>query len=277
MDSRAGRGLLPVSPAIKCAALEMKLPVFQPLNNGELKKILLDLKPDLGVVVAYSRLLKKEILDLLPYGFINAHFSLLPKYRGAAPVRWAVANGEKKTGITIFKIDENMDSGPIIMQKEVSIGENENSIDIFNKLVDIGKIALLDSIKSIAENKANYIPQSGEITFAPKIKMNDTFINFKKDEAYKIHNYVRAFCFEPRARFVSSKEKLIQIISAKYMEKDFDFPPGSICAFEKHKGIFIKCQKGSIFLEKIKPESKNEINSYDYFINGLRLKIGELI
>ncbi len=277
-DRLAGRGMNLICPAIKNEAQSLSISVFQPNTLAELNKTLLDIKPDIAAVVAYGRILKKETLDLLPFGFINAHFSLLPKYRGAAPVRNAILNGEKETGITIFKIGEGLDDGPIILSKKLDIGPDENSISLFERLAQIGKIALADSIELVLSNKAQYSPQEGEPSVAPKIELKDTYIDFNK-HVDSIYNAIRAFSFDPRARFKSSVlGSDVQVISARPVLSDFpNYEFGSVSGFEKGKGIFIKCQGGAIFLEKIKPHGKKEVNAFDFFINGKRMKEGDKI
>ncbi|MEW5951317.1 MAG: methionyl-tRNA formyltransferase [Elusimicrobia bacterium] len=276
-DKKAGRGLTLMCPAVKTEGENLNIPVYQPKSPSELYSILQTLSPDLGVVVAYGRILKKEVLESVPLGFINAHFSLLPKYRGAAPVRHAILNGEKETGMTVFKIDEGMDTGPVILQKKIQILPQENSISLFNRLAQIGKIALKEAVSAVLEGKVRYIPQQGEVSYAPKIEAKDTFLDFRLPY-YKIYDAIRAFCFDPRARFFSPSCGLIQIISALYHNKDFTKgEPGILVSFEKGKGIFIKCGEGAVLLEKIKPEGKKEINAYDFFINGKRMKEGDKI
>lgn len=277
-DRLAGRGMNLICPAVKNEAQSLSIPVFQPNTSSDLNKILLDIKPDVAAVVAYGRLLKKETLDLLPLGFINAHFSLLPKYRGAAPVRRAILNGETETGITIFKIDEGMDEGPIILSKKLEIGPDENSISLFYRLSQLGKVALAEAIDLVLSNKAVYSPQQGQPSRAPKIEVGDTYIDFSK-QVNSIYNAIRAFSFDPRARFKSSVlNSDIQIISARPVFSDFsNYEFGAISGFEKGKGIFIKCQGGAIFLEKIKPQGKKEVNAFDFFINGKRMKEGDKI
>lgn len=279
-DRKAGRGLDIVCPPVKKDACELKIPVFQPSNNEELFKVVKDLSPDLAIVVAYGVILKKSVLEIPKYGFINVHFSLLPLYRGADPVRRAILNGEKQTGITIFKIDEGMDSGPILLQEKIDIGEYENSISVLNRLVELGSNSLIKAVEMIISGKAVYTPQIGKPSFAPKIKVEETFLDFSKSNL-EVFNKIRAFSFDPYSRaFFDAKGKkiLIQIISGfpKVLNSN-NIEPGSLSGFEKGKGIFIKCFQGDIFIEKIKPAGGKILNAYDYFINGYKIKIGEKV
>lgn len=276
-DRLAGRGLSLVCPAVKTEAQSLSIPVFQPRNSSELAETLKSLKPQFALVVAYGKLLKKDVLDMLPLGFINAHFSLLPKYRGAAPVRRALLNGERETGITIFKIDEGMDTGPVILSRKLEIGEDENSISLFTRLSEIGKKALADAAELVFSGKAVYMPQTGDPSYAPKIEAADTFINFNQPVS-RIYNAIRAFSFDPRARFSCPSLDTVQILAAR-PAKGFvsDLAPGFLAGFEKGRGIFIKCQDGALFIESVKPQGKKEVNAYDFFINGKRYKKGDKI
>ncbi len=275
-DKKAGRGLILMCPAVKNEGLNLNIPVYQPSNSAELDDILKKIKPDLAAVVAYGRILKRETLQLVPLGFLNAHFSILPAYRGAAPVRRAILNGEKETGITIFRIDEGMDTGPVLLTRKIEIGEDENAVSLFSRLAETGKKALAEAVALTLSEKAVFTPQSGSPSYAPKIEVKDTFIDFSLP-AFKVHNYARAFCFDPRARFFSPAAGIVQIISMSRCEKDFACTYGRLAGFEKGKGIFIKCGEGAVFVEKVKPEGKKEINAYDFFINGKKMKEGEII
>jgi len=280
-DKKAGRGLNLICPPVKKEAEKYSINVFQPLNNLELKKIINELKPDLCVVVAYGLILKKEVLDIPCYGFLNVHFSLLPKYRGADPVRRAILNGETQTGVTIFKIDEGMDTGPILLQEKIEIGKDENSSSIFNRLIPLACDLLLNAIEKISTGKAQYITQKGEPSYAHKLSVNETFINFSQKNT-DVYNKIRAFSYDPYARSIfqnNDKEILVQIISAS-LEKpknSVDSPIGGMEDFEKSKGIFIKCLEGSILIKEIKPAGKKVLNAYDYFVNGYKIKPGERI
>ncbi|PIS47142.1 MAG: methionyl-tRNA formyltransferase [Elusimicrobia bacterium CG08_land_8_20_14_0_20_51_18] len=278
-DRKQGRGMTLMCPAVKTEAGNLDIKVFQPADGKELKVILEELKPDLGVAVAYGKLLKKEVLSIPKHGFINAHFSLLPKYRGAAPVRRAIMNGEKETGITVFRIDEGLDTGPVLLREKLGIGGDENAVSLFARLVELGRKLIVEAVAKIDEGKAEYRPQEGEPSFAPKIGREDTYLDFSMS-VRRVYDRIRAFCFAPAARAVfelNGKKTTMQILSA------FPAPnpagdglaPGFLSGFEKGKGIFIKCQEGHLFVEKVKPEGGRELNAFDYFVNGRRLKAGD--
>ncbi|HBE87544.1 MAG TPA: methionyl-tRNA formyltransferase, partial [Elusimicrobia bacterium] len=169
-DRPVGRGMKMCCPPVKNSALALNLPVFQPSSGAELNEALTALRPDLGVVVAYGRLIKKEELALPPLGFINLHFSLLPKYRGAAPVQWSLINGETETGVTVFRLDEGMDTGPVVASARTPVDPAEDSPALFGRLTELGRGLLVSAVREIAEGRAAFTPQSGEPSHAPKIR-----------------------------------------------------------------------------------------------------------
>ncbi len=281
-DKPYGRSKVITPPPVKNFALERNIDVYQPSTSQELKNVVKKINPDLGIVVAYGRILKKDVIEIPHYGFYNIHFSLLPKYRGADPVRAVILNREKETGVTIFKIDEGLDSGPILLQQKIEISGDDTSTILFQKLIEKGKKMMLEAINIILSDNFKLKNQEGEPSYAGKLKTEDTFIDFHHDIEI-IYAKIRAFSFDPYARFyynLNGKKILIQIISAKIIRDDKSFNsflPSSICGFEKNKGILVKCDKGILLIEKIKPEGKNIVNAYDYFVNGLKSKIGDRI
>lgn len=280
-DKKGGRGMSLICSPVKKNASEFNIPVFQPANSEELNKKLEELKPDLGIVVAYGFFFKTSSLSIPKYGFINVHFSLLPSYRGADPVRRAILNGEKETGVTIFKIDEGMDTGPILSQRKISIGEEENYLSLLNRLAVLGCELMIEVVENIKLQKAIYIPQTGKTSYAPKIKMEETFLDFSKKNT-EVFNKIRAFCCDPFARAIfnfKGKDIIIQIISASLRNSNINvlYPPGTMVDFEKGRGVFVKCLEGDIFIEKIKQEGGKIVNAFDYFVNGKYLKKGDII
>jgi len=187
-DKPKGRGKKLLPTPVKQVALKYNIPIFQPQKlNKEGLKIIEEFKPDIGIVVAYGKLLKPPFLDAIP--FFNIHASLLPKYRGAAPIQRALENGESRTGITIFKIGIGMDDGPIAIQREIEVGEYETFGDLYEKLLNLGKKTLIEFLNKYP---MELIPQSGEPTFAPKITNEDLIIDFNVAESIictGINNY----------------------------------------------------------------------------------------
>lgn len=279
-DKPVGRKKLITPPPVKEVALRYGIEVFQPFDEHELDETIKKILPDFGIVVAYGMIIMKKTIDKVKYGFFNLHFSLLPKYRGADPVRWALINGERESGITVFKIDEGLDTGPILLQEKIIIEQDDTYVSLFNKMKEASCKFLPQVINSIENESYTLFPQLGNPSYAPKISVNDTYIDFN-NEVDKVFNRIRAFSVDPYARFVfnsGSKRIVIQVISAQMLNIDYpDFKPGQICDFGKEKGIFVKCLKGCVIIKTIKPEGKREMPAYDYFINGFRLKKGDSI
>ncbi|MCX7641212.1 MAG: methionyl-tRNA formyltransferase [Elusimicrobiales bacterium] len=279
-DKPVGRKQIITPSPTKIIALKYGVKIFQPKTKDELDVIISNINPDYAFVVAYGMIIKKETLIKAKIGFFNLHFSLLPAYRGADPIRWAILNGEEETGITIFKIEEGIDTGPILIQEKIKIDKNETAKELLTKLTILGKDAMYKVVKIIESGGMILTEQKGIPSYAPKISLKDTFLNFSLPWI-NVYNKIRAFSYEPYARFIfkyKQSKVQIQILSAVGINDNYvDFSPGQICGFESKKGILVKCLKGSVCILRIKPEGKKEMNAYDYFINGMKLKIGDYI
>ena len=193
-DKPKGRGMKMMFTPVKEFALEKNIPIYQPLkvrNNTEFIEEMKELNPDVICVVAYGKILPKEILDIPEKGCINVHGSLLPKYRGAAPIQWAVLNGEKTTGVTTMYMDIGMDTGDMILKKEVSIGEDETTGELWNRLSKIGGEILVDTLKLIESGKAPREKQGEDFSMAPMLDKQMARIDWKNKTAEEIKNLVR--------------------------------------------------------------------------------------
>lgn len=192
-DKKVGRKQILTPPQVKALAVENNLPVFQPnsLKTGEAYDIVKELNPDLIVVVAYGKILPKEILDYSKYGCINVHASLLPKYRGAAPIQWSVLNGDKETGVTIMQMDVGLDTGDMLYVEKTDIGINETSEELFDRLSVIGADALIKTIDMIENKTVVRTPQpEGDFGYAAMIDKSMCMIDWNKS-AFEIHNKIR--------------------------------------------------------------------------------------
>ena len=197
-DRRKGRGqrvhFSPVKEVVTQRE-EPKIPVFQPekVKDETFQENLRDLHPDLFVVAAYGQIFPKSLLEIPKYGALNVHASLLPKYRGAAPIAWVILKGEKMTGVTIMKIDEGMDTGDILSQRELLIGEDETAETLHDRLASLGASLLLETVSKFKESEVTPIRQNhSEATYAPPLKKEDGRIDWKR-EAQEVHRQVRAF------------------------------------------------------------------------------------
>ncbi len=268
-----GRGLKTSLPEMAQWAQSVGIEVFTPDNPNEKTFIedLSELKPDLFVLSSYSHLLTNELFNVPKHGGINIHPSLLPKYRGAAPIQRAIMAGEKKTGITVIFMDEIIDHGGIIIQKELIIEPDDTYGSLLLKLSFLGTEIIFDVIKSIEAGDYKIMKQNEQQkTYAPKIKKEETIINWQ-ESTEKIFNLIRALSPKPGVR-TTFRNKELKIISAARGDKKVD--PGVI-HIEKRK-LYIGTSDGSIILKEVRPENRSVITGLD-FINGFRVKEGEVI
>ena len=274
-DKPSGRGGKLTPPPVKKFALEGKIDILQP---EKIKKDTLafekikSLAPDLIVVVAYGQIIPSSVIYLPKYHSINVHFSLLPKYRGASPVQWAILNGEIKTGLTIFELNEKMDEGDILVQEEVEILPGEKAFELESRLAEKGAKLLIKTISEIDRIKPVKQDHS-QATYAPRLRKEDGRIDWRKDALF-IERQVRAMTPWPSA-YTFFKEKRIKIKEGTKLDlKSESCSPGKIQALKK-EGIEVCCGEGSIYLiERIQPENRSEMSAYAFSI-GARVKPGE--
>lgn len=272
-DKPKGRGYKLACSEVKEYALKNNLRIYQPENIKDtcfLKEIS-QKKFDLAVVVSFGQILPEEFINLPKHGSINVHFSLLPKYRGAAPVNWAIINGESKTGISIIYIEKELDKGDIILQKEESIKPDDDAEMLSLRLAEIGAIGLMDAIELIKLGKVNRIKQDETNTsYAPKIKREDTIINWNQTSR-KIYNFIRGLSLEPGA-FSYLDGKVVKIFKSEILEEGGKTTKedGRILEYIQDKGWKISTKDGSILIKMIKPEGKR-LMLVDDFMRGNQL------
>lgn len=193
-DKPKGRKMELIPCEVKAYALENNIPIYQPeklRDNKEILDIIKQLEPDIICVVSYGKILPKEILDIPKYGCVNVHPSLLPKYRGSAPIQWAILNGDKITGVTTMYINEEMDAGDIILQKETKIGENETLGELWDRLSKMGAELLVETLGKIENKTAPRIKQGKDFTLAPMLNKAGSKIDWENRTAIQIKNLVR--------------------------------------------------------------------------------------
>lgn len=278
-DRPVGRGLKLCCAPVSGLAGELKLASFKPASKQELHAVISELKPDLGVVVAYGRLIPQETLDLARCGFLNVHFSLLPKYRGAAPVQWALINGEKVTGVTLFWLDKGMDTGPVFLRREVPVLEADDAASLFARLTSVGAELLEEGLSKISAGEITREPQAGEESMAPKLSAADALLDFSRPAA-SLLGRVRGLVCGPKARFClalpDGRKLAVQVLEAELRPGAGSGPAGSVLSVEAGAGFIVKCGDGGLLLKKVKPEGKREMPAAD-FLNGLRLKPGDVL
>lgn len=263
---------------IKEFALEKGILVYQPnsLKTEETKNLIKELNPDLIVVVAYGKILPKEIIEIPKYGVINVHSSLLPKYRGAAPINAAIIHGESETGVTIMYIAEELDAGDIILSEKVSISDDDTFLSLHDKLKDLGAKALIKAVKLIERGDVKRVPQNhNEATFVKPFSKEDCKIDWCKSER-EIFNFVRGMNPFPAA-FTTVNGKILKIYGVKQNFTEFpDRKCGEVVEIKKRGGFVIKVKNGSVILTEAKPENKRILNGID-MVNGKILNVGDIL
>lgn len=268
-DKRKGRDRILSQPPVKELALEKGIGVLQPANIKE--QAFLDglrrMDPGIIVVVAYGKILPVEILKLPTYGCVNVHASLLPKYRGAAPVQWAIIRGEKKTGVTTMLMDEGLDTGDILLQEETDIGEEDNAVTLSKKLSEIGASLMVETIRKLKDGSIKPVPQAGWASYAPPLKKKDGRIKWE-NTSRDIFNFVRGMYPWPSAYCYLNKER-IKITEVKALEGSGI--PGRI---EKAGDeLIVGATDGLISLIELQPEGKR-VMAVREFLRGRRVKAG---
>lgn len=269
-DKPVGRKQIITPTATKVVAMEHNIPVFQPakLRDGEALKIMQELKPDLTVVAAYGKILPKDILDVAPLGNVNVHGSLLPKYRGSAPIQWSVINGDKVTGITTMYMAEGMDTGDMIMKFELPIGEDETAGELFDRMAELGAESIEKTLELFDNGEVKAEPQAEEeATYAPMLKKEMGEIDFGKT-AEEIHNLTRGLNPWPMA-YTFLDGKSVKIHEAKVAE-GFSGEEGTLL---DEKRFVVGTKNGAIEFITVQPEGKNKMSGAD-FIRGRRLEKG---
>lgn len=260
-DKPRGRKQIMTPPETKTMAINAGIPVFQPekVKNGELMPVLEELKPDLIAVVAYGKILPEEVLNYPKYGCVNMHGSLLPKYRGAAPIQWAVINGEKITGVTTQKMDKGMDTGDILMTKQIEIGEYETSEQLFDRMAILGAEVLnetIDNIESIVP-----VPQNNnEATYAPMIEKDMANIDWSKS-AREISKLICGMNSWPIA-YTQYMGETMKIYEAIVSDEAFE---GKIGEIKDIKGeIKVKCGKDVLIIKSLQFPGSKRMSAADY-------------
>lgn len=277
-DKPKGRKMILSEPEVKIFAKEVGLDVYQPqtLKTNEIFDILDKTKPDIIVVVAYGKLLPEAVLNYPKFGCINLHGSVLPQYRGAAPIQRSIMNGDSEVGITTMYMAKEMDAGDIIEIAKIPLLESDDFASVHDKLAYLGAQTMLSTLKKIEGGAALRIPQNHEkATFAPKIEKEDCKINFNKSSR-QIVNQIRALSPVPLA-FAEQNEKLLKIVSAKVLSEEKEYLCDVGTVISTNNGIIeVSCGKGSIGITSLVPEGKGKMTSADY-INGRKIKVGDIL
>lgn len=293
IDKPKGRGMKMVASPVKEYAIEKNLQVYQPIkvrNNPEFLEEVRKLNPDLICVVAYGKILPQELLDIPKYGCVNVHGSLLPEYRGAAPIQWAVLNGDKKTGVTTMFMNAGMDMGDMILKEEVEIGEDETTGELWDRLKTIGANLLIKTVKEIENGTATRTKQPEEGTMAPMISKEMAKIDWKNKTANDIKNLVRglnpimgAYTFLDGKKIKFWKvqtltenellEKFQELEEYKYHLNKMQ--AGTVLFSDDKKGLFIKANGGILQVLEIQGENSKRMAVGD-FLRGNPVGVGNM-
>ena len=275
-DRPAGRGNKLHQSPVKEFAVQHNLSIHQPLKikTREAKDLFASHHADAAIVVAYGRILPSEFLNAPRHGCVNVHFSLLPKYRGAAPVNWALVNGEKETGVTTMKIVEELDAGPIMLQQETEIGDSETAPELMARLSEIGAQLLSETLKRLDSIEPK--PQLNEqATFAPILKRRDGLIDWSMD-AYAIARRVRGFQPWPNAYTSFKSQRLIIWETVPEWIEQIQFVPGQIIDARGDR-LIVACGEGTaVRLSHLQVEGGRRIGARD-FLNGAHIHVGEML
>lgn len=277
-DAVKGRGMKPSFSDVKKYALEKELPVYQPetFKDDACLELLRELNPEIIVVAAYGKILPPYVIDFPKYGCINLHGSILPKYRGAAPIQRAVMNGDEETGITIQRMNYGVDTGDILRIEKVAISSLDCTGDIFDKLALMGKNIIAQTVTDIADGKITPVPQNeDEATHAAKILPEDEVINWNKT-VLEVHNTIRGLAPFPGAK-TTLAGKLLKVYASSFT--DFKAPETAVCGEVvecRKNNLFVKCADGCIALQTLKPEGSKLLTSTD-MINGRKIALGDIL
>ena len=275
-DKPKGRGYKLIPTPVKAAAEEYGIPVYQPLSlrkgddAEESMRILREISPDLIVVTAYGQILPKEILELPKYGCINIHASLLPKYRGAAPINWVLLNGEKETGVTSMQMSEGLDTGDMLIKRATEIGENETYEELYARLSAMGGEVLAETIDAVEKGTLKPEVQDDSLScYSPMIRKEMSALDFSKSAA-EVHDTIRGV-----TGFTMLDGKRLKVFRSEVAQGSFDGAENG--AVVDTASFAVKCGDGkAVIFREVQPEGKKRMKTED-FLRGKKLEKGEIL
>ena len=275
-DKPKGRGYELTPPPVKVYAVEKGIPVYQPktLRTEEFDTLLREIDPDMIIVVAFGKILPENVINYPKFGCINVHGSLLPKYRGAAPMQRAIIDGERVTGITTMYMDVGLDTGDMIFKREFVIENEHNFEDVHDGLASLGAELLVETINAVRDGNAPREKQNdGEMTYAQKIEKSDCLIDFTKS-AKAVHDLIRGLSPIPVAFTHTPDGKLLKVLRSRVSDVNIQGKPGEVVLLDG--GITVKCGEGAVEFLRVLPEGKGRMDACD-FIRGRKIAIGDLL
>lgn len=272
VDKKVGRKQILTPSPVKEVALKHNLRVFTPICIKDDYRNIIDLDPELIITCAYGQFIPNELIEYPKYKSINTHGSLLPKYRGGAPIQRSIINGDKKTGISIIYMTKKMDAGDILYAKEIDIDINDTNATLFEKLSNVARDSLLEFLPSFFKGEFSRIPQNElEATFAYNLTKQDEYINFN-DDVLKAYNHIRGLLDNPGAYSIMNDKKY------KFMKVGFDYSDNtSPCTFKGLENDYLRidCQNGFIKVFEIRPEGKNTMDGKSFYNGSGKALVGE--
>ena len=276
-DKPRGRGYELMPTPVKAFALERGLEVYQPdtLRGEEFAALLEKLSPELIAVTAYGKILPENVLNFPKYGCINVHGSLLPEYRGAAPMQRAIIDGKSETGVTIMYMEKGLDTGDMLLVEKCKIDDADNFEDIHDRLSEIGAKALVKVVDILKRGEAVRVPQDNALaTYAAKIEKSDCAIDFSKS-AREVHNLIRGLSPIPLSFTKTPDCKLLKILETRIFDEEKSFGEvGEV--FYAGEEIRVACGKGAVSLLRVLPEGKGRMSAAD-FVRGRKIKVGDIL
>ena len=275
-DKPKGRGYNLTPPPVKVEAERRGIPVFQPekIRTEEFARLLEGLAPELIIVVAYGKILPANVLALPKYGCVNAHASLLPKYRGSAPIQRAIMNGERETGVTAMYMDEGVDTGDMISSIRVPIGDGDDFGVVHDKLAAAAAELMVSTTAAIEAGTAERTPQPDGATYAPKITNDDMKLDFTKS-AESLANTVRALSPSPSAYATDGDGRRLRVLAAEWDDADSGVLPGVVASVAGGR-IAVGCGRGTLYILRCQPEGKRPMTAAD-LCNGRRIRVGNAL
>ena len=271
-DKPVGRKMVMTPPDVKVCAQELSIPVYQPvkLREGDNDKIIRELNPDVIVVVAYGQILPENILNIPKYGCINVHGSLLPKYRGAAPIQWSVLNGDTVTGVTTMYMEKGLDTGDILLKEEYEIGINENAGEVFDNLAMLGGELIIKTLEYAQKGMLKPVKQDDSLSsYAKMLDKSMCKIDFSKTNK-EVHNKVRGLCPWPVASTVFNG-KVLKIFETRLAEGKGK--PGEVISTNP---LTVACGEGAVVVNSVQLQGKKRMDS-NAFLQGHKINIGTII
>lgn len=296
-DKRRGRGSKMIPSAVKKVAIAHNIPIWQPKSVKKSQETLEQLERSQAaffVVVAYGQILSTEILEMPKFGCINVHGSLLPEYRGAAPIQWSICDGHTETGITTMLMDEGLDTGDMLLKDQTPIGLLDNAIDVAIRLANMGAELLVETLPQLATQKLVPTKQDDDLSSYARLLKKDDFVLSWQDDALAIHNRVRAFYPSCVTSFREQQLKVkatvplradqVDLLPQEYRDlypqlADLDVSVaqnGEVVAILKNFGAVVKASQGLLLLREVQLAGKKTQSGWD-FVNGMRVKVGEII